>query len=256
MAEEIWDAGQINETMAQLSKQIFPPGVRFYYAEVDELQEQGLNAQSMPQSMFEQLVHNIAEAGLLESVPLCVRVDGRIYIISGHHRVRAARAAKVTHITVLLYEELDESRVKAKQLAHNSIAGQSDPQLVKRIWEQIRDVQARFEAFIDPRLFKDIPKPVKFKPADVDMKALQKSVLVVFLSSQKVDFDRALAALPSTEVDQVYLAARETYDAWREALQRVREEMDIIAIPTAMAEMARLAMQALEAQKVGGNGSG
>ena len=62
--------------------------------------------------------------------------------------------------------------------------------------------------------------------------------------------------MPKAEVDKIYLAQREVYDAWREALQRVREDMEIVSIPTAVAEMARLAVQALDAMTEDGAADG
>jgi hypothetical protein len=246
MAGQIRDVEQINARLAEISPLVLPPGLRLYYALVDELDEQDVNPRSMPQQMFDQLVENVQGVGALESMPLCVRVGDRIQIISGHHRVRAARAAGVDGVLLLLYEELSPSRVRSKQLAHNTIAGQDDPQLVERVWNEIAEVQARFEAFVDPRLFDAVPAPVRFKQVDVDLAAACKVVLIAFLPIQKADFEAAVEAiLPKGEIDAVYLADRESYDAWRAALQRVRQQMDVVAIPTAIAQMARLALLAL-----------
>jgi hypothetical protein len=250
--QPIRDVEQINARLAEISPLVLPPGLRLYYAGVDELQEQDVNPRSMPQKMFNQLVENVQGVGALESAPLCVEMDGRIQIISGHHRLRAARAAGVQRVLVLLYEELPPARIKSKQLAHNTISGQDDPELVARLWQEIEDIQARFEAFVDPRQFDAVPPPVKFKQVDVDLAAMCKTVLIAFLPVQKMDFEAVIEAiLPQGEIDAVYLADRETYDAWRAALQRVRQEMDVVAIPTAIAEMARLALAALDARAAG-----
>jgi hypothetical protein len=88
---------------------------------------------------------------------------------------------------------------------------------------------------------------VSFKQVDVDMGTLSKTILVIFLASQKIDFDLAVnRILPKAELDEVYLAQREVYDGWREALQRVRSDLDIVSIPTALAQMARLACERLD----------
>ena len=195
MADQIRNVDEINATLASLSAQIFPEGLRLLYVGIDEVREQDLNAQSMNKKMFDQLVENVKQTQALESVPLCVKQDGLIFMISGHHRLRAVRAAGLTHILILLYDELPPSRVKSKQLAHNSIMGKSDPELVKRIFEQIGDVQAKFEAYIDPRVFNAIPAPVHFKPVDVNLWNTAKTVLIVFLPTQKLDFDAAVEAL-------------------------------------------------------------
>ncbi len=150
------------------------------------------------------------------------------------------------YLLTIMYLDLPRDRILSKQLAHNSIHGSSDPQLVQQIWSQIQDVQARFESFIDPRDFGSI-SPVSFKPVDVDVQNAVKVVLLMFLPTQHLDYDAALeAVLPKTNVDKVYLASRESYDAWKAALQRVRADMDIVHAATAVAVMAELAMERLD----------
>jgi hypothetical protein len=240
---------ELNARLKEISAQVLPEGLVFRYVSVDELHEQTLNPRSMPQRMFDQLIQNIKNVGAPESVPLCAYVDNAIEIISGHHRIRASRAAGVKYMIVLMYENLSRSGIQAKQLAHNTIAGTDDPQMVKRIFDQIIEVQAKFEAYVDPRLFDAIPKPVAFTPIDVDMVSMAKTVLIIFLPSQAVDFTVAAEAImPKSEVDQIYLANREVYDNWIAALKKIREKCDIVATPTAIAEMARLAVKQLETQ--------
>jgi hypothetical protein len=250
MATKVRGRDEINEHLAELGAELgLQEGLSLYLAEVDELTEQDRNARSMSMDMFSQLVENVKSTGGLESVPLCVRTERGIEIISGHHRVRAARAAGVTRLVVLLYASLSRARIASKQLAHNSIAGQDDPEMLKRIFESIDDIAARFEAFLDPKLFDDIPEPVTFRPPDVDIERLAKGVTFLFLSSQLADFKEAVDRLGIDEsVDTVYLAQREVYDGWTEALQRVREDLQVRSIPTAIAEMARLAVEALDAR--------
>lgn len=256
MVEKIRSPEEINERLVEISPLILPEGLALYYAALDELNEQDVNARSMPQQMFNQLVENVQAVKGLESVPLCVRVKDRIEIISGHHRVRAVREAGVSHILVMLYGGLSTSRIKSKQLAHNTIAGQDDPELIARIWEEITEVQARFEAYVDPRLLTETAKPASFKQVDVDFGALSKMILIAFLPIQHMDFEAAVEAImPKSEVDQIYLADRKIYDAWREAFQQVRDDMDIVALPTALAAMARLAVKALEVEKLESQGN-
>jgi ParB/Sulfiredoxin domain len=247
------DHDAVNARLAEISGLVLPTGLQLLLVPIAALREQDINAQSMPQTMFDQLVENIRQTGALESIPLCVRVGDHIEIISGHHRIRAARAAGVAQVLVLLYTDLSRSRVRSKQLAHNSIVGASDVQLVKRIWAEIADVQARFEAFIDPRTFDDVPKPVQFKAIDLALDGRAQTVLIVFLASQKDDFDAAIQAITKQagEADAIYLAHKDDFDAWYAALRKVRETCAIASIPTAIAEMARLAMEALDTRAAG-----
>jgi len=43
----------------------------------------------------------------------------------------------------------------------------------------------------------------------------------------------------------VYIANRDSYDDWKKAFQKVRSDLDIVNAPTALAEMARLALERL-----------
>jgi len=252
MAEQIQPLNleETNLRLLELSKTIYPNGMHLEYVPLDSLREQDINPRSMPQRMFDQLIDNVKTTGALESVPLCAYVNNAIEIISGHHRVRAARAAGLKYILVLVYEDISHSRLRSKQLAHNTIAGTDDPEMVQRIWSEIIDVQAQFEAYVDPRMFNAIPEPVKFTPVDVDIQALVKTVMIVFLPTQALEFQQAVDLInPKGDVDKIYLASKDTYDAWREALARVREDCDIVSVPTAIAEMARLAVEYLDFKK-------
>lgn len=249
MAGEVWDADTVNARLQEISEAVFPEGLKLRYVSIDSLREQTVNPRSMPQRMMNQLTENIQATGALESVPLCVQVGENVEIISGHHRIRAGREAGLKQILALVYDELTPSRIKAKQLAHNTIAGQDDPELVKRVWEEISEIQARFEAFVDPRMFDDLPDPVRFTQVDVNLVGSAKAVMISFLPIQHVDFDAAVEAIvPKTEIDAIYLADRAVYDEWKAALQRVRTEVEIVSLPTAIAEMARLAVEALDAR--------
>jgi len=239
------DTQDINQILEGLSAQVLPPDMRLMYVGIDEVKEQDLNAQSMPKAMFDQLVNNLKNAGAPESFPLLVHTTKGLEIVSGHHRIRAMRTAGIENTLAIVYARLTPSQIRAKQLAHNSIHGTSDPEIVKRIWDQIDDVQARFEAFIDPALFTDL-KPVSFKPVDVNMVNVAKTVMLVFLPTQKMDFDAVIEAImPKTQVDAVYIANRDSYDDWKKAFQKVRSDLDIVNAPTALAEMARLALERL-----------
>ena len=63
---------------------------------------QKVNARYMTAETMHQLTENIKKDGHLESVPL-VHKDGDKYrIISGHHRIDAAKAAQLDQILVMI----------------------------------------------------------------------------------------------------------------------------------------------------------
>lgn len=86
-----------------------------------------LNARYMPIETMRILTENIKADGRLESVPL-VYVDaklpeGKYRIISGHHRIEAAKNAGVTQILVMVASPQDADDVVSRQLAHNALVG-------------------------------------------------------------------------------------------------------------------------------------
>jgi hypothetical protein len=67
-----------------------PEGFEIWRIHPMLLKEQDKNAQVQPPKMFKALVRNIKVRKALESLPLCAHVENAFWIISGHHRVRAA----------------------------------------------------------------------------------------------------------------------------------------------------------------------
>src|SRR5581483_3189318 len=168
-------------------------GLAIWKVHVDDLHEQPINAQAMPPDMFARLKATVERDQRLESVPFCVLACAdpvRIEIVSGHHRERAARAAGVFYLAVLVDETgLDPDRVKAKQLAHNAIAGESEAQLLARIYASITDVDARLEAYVVPP--DAALAPVRMPRLDIDLG--YRTVQLVFLPHQAARFDAAMA---------------------------------------------------------------
>lgn len=235
----------IQGALALVNARVFGPDSRLVleYVRFEDLREQDLNANAMPQEMFVALVGNIQRSGALESMPLVANRQGSdvLEVVSGHHRIRSARRAGITHGLVLRYKDLTLSEIRAKQLAHNSIAGTSDPQLVTELFNQIDGVDLQLEAFIDPKAIGKVPEAVSFKQIDIDPLVEAKTVTIVFLPTQVRDFERAIELL-SDNPDEIYLAHREAFDGFRDAIQRMRKDLNTKAMPTALCEMARIAI--------------
>lgn len=95
-----------------------------------DLKEQDVNAQVMPPREFERLTENVRRRGALEGMVYCAQPNGEgpIEIVSGHHRVRAAVAAGLDSGWVLVDRRpMTRSEIVSKQLAHNALVGDSDP---------------------------------------------------------------------------------------------------------------------------------
>jgi ParB-like chromosome segregation protein Spo0J len=210
---------EINEQLKLVNDMVFGPGSRLKleYVNFAECREQDINANVMPTGMFNQLVANIKKSGMPETIPLmATRSDSPedIEIVSGHHRTRASMQAGIEGGLAFVYRGLTNSEIRAKQLAHNSLNGTSDPEIVREIFAQITDVEDKIESFIDPNAFDDIPEAIGFDMVDIDPLADAKTVTVVFMPTQLSDFSTAIDLLSSQP-------------------------------PTALAAMARLALERL-----------
>jgi ParB-like chromosome segregation protein Spo0J len=86
---------------------------------IDDLREQDVNAHYMSPKTFDRLVENIKLRGALESMPYCAQPggEGLIEIVSGHHRVRAAKVAGLTWVAILL----DVSKMTRSTMLSSSI---------------------------------------------------------------------------------------------------------------------------------------
>jgi hypothetical protein len=81
----------------------------------------------------------------------------------------------------------------------------------------------------------------------VDFKKTSRAVLLLFLPIQWVDMETALQSiLPSADFDDALLVGFEEWLPWSETLKSVRQEVNITAIPTAIAVMAQLASERLD----------
>jgi hypothetical protein len=198
----------------------------------------------MPKAMFERLSQTIARDKRLESLPLCAKTERGLEIVSGHHRTRAATAAGLQEMFILLDTTgLSRSQLLAKQLAHNAIEGQDNEQLLAEIYRQIEDAESKLEAFIDEKLDVEIPK-VKIEGLDVEIDF--KTVLLIFLPRVKERLDRAVEYVRSSgqRLDGVYIAAESDYAPLEKAVRTINREWDVRVLADILGKMADLSLQA------------
>ena len=226
-------------------------GLELWKVHPSAVREQDVNARSMPKAMFERLAQTIARDKRLESLPLCARTENGLEIISGHHRTRAATAAGLSELFVLVdVTGLSRSQIAAKQLAHNAIEGQDNEQLLAEIYRQIEDAESKLEAFVDQKLDVEVPR-VKIEGLDVEIDF--KTVLLIFLPRVKERLDRALEYLRSSgqRLDGVYIAADSDYAALEKAVRKINEEYDVRVVADIIGKMADLALEACGASVEG-----
>lgn len=214
-------------------------GLKIAKVNIEELREQDLNASHMDKKTFERLTANISKDKRLESLPFVCTTDKGLEIISGHHRVRAARSASITDIFVILDDTgLSRNEIMSKQLSHNSIQGEDNMQLVKEIYAMIDDADQKLAAYIDADLDLTFDKA---KVEDVVVDFDIKHILVSFLTFEKAVFDRAAEKL-SGQYDELYLAEMKYLEQFTQATTRVGKEYDIRAMSTILSKMAEITL--------------
>jgi hypothetical protein len=137
--------------------------------------------------------------------------------------------------------------VKAKQLAHNALEGQDDPELVARIFASIGDIDARLEAFIDPAVL-DMQVP-SVQVDDIDMGLKYETVIIQFVPWERQHFEDAARIvereLQATNAKIAYMAELERFQTWQNLNLRIVDEYDIRTMSTVLTKIADLALAQL-----------
>ena len=194
--------------------------MKIYLAPLDSLREQDVNARILPTQEHNTLVNNIKKRGRLESVPYCAMVDGHIEIVSGHHRIIAAREAGVSECLVLVDESgLSRSEIVAKQLAHNRLSGFDDPQTLRRLFDMLDEPSLILESGLGSDMME--PPAVDLEQSITPLLDIGwKTVTLTFLPHQFTDFAQLLDTLPPS--DMVGVVPKEQYEDFMKAGAQVR----------------------------------
>lgn len=221
-------------------------GLELRMVRPDELHEQPVNAQEQTPEEFAQLVENIRARGAMESIPYCSQPDGSgpVAIVSGHHRVRAARVVGLAQFPVLVDTKLaTRSEVVAKQIAHNALTGRSDEAVLRRMLGEVKPVDIQttgldksFLAALDKETPMGTPEP----PVE------WKVVSLVFLPNQMQDFVGLIAALEGHQ-EIVAAAPIESYQAFSEAMGACARVTETRSVGTLVATLTEMALAEVEA---------
>lgn len=210
---------------------------------LDRLKLLEVNARYMTHTTFHRLVENIRRDGGLTSVPFAVlEPDGTYTVLSGNHRVAAAREAGLTDIQVMVTEDtLDPKRRVAIQLSHNAIAGEDDPATLKALYEQINDVDLQMYSGLDDDTLKML--------AEVSVDALgpvslpSEIISILFLPEEAAEIQVRLEELASAVNGEVWLGRHQAYERLLELLGKVMRAHDIRNNAVALDVLVGLALR-------------
>lgn len=215
-------------------------GTGLYFAKVrlDKVKEQNINARIMKDDMQDLLTANIKSRGQLESAPLLALVGDTIEIISGHHRIRSARAAGLKEIYAILDTSgLNRSKIATKQLAHNAISGFDDESTLREICKMITDVDDMIESGMGKDYFQKIEEAVE-SLATPSVTFDFKTVSFTFLPHQLQDMKKLTDSL---HTDYIGVADIGQFDGFVDALKKTQKFEDVKAVGAAVYVMVKYA---------------
>ena len=174
-------------------------------------------------------------------------MDGKLEIISGHHRVKSARAAEMKEIIAIVDESgLSRSKIAAKQLAHNAISGIDDDSTLREIVKMIDDVDDMIESFVGKEIMEE-PLEQYDKMLSPAVQFDFKNVTFTFLPHQVNDMDILVKDLESKAPEIVGVASYEQCKAFVETLSKYQKFTDIRNVGAAIHSMIENANEKMDA---------
>lgn len=188
------------------------------------LREQDINARIMKTEMQKQLTDNIRKRGQLESLPFCALKDGKIEIISGHHRIRSAKDSGVLDsiFVILDITGLTRSQIAAKQIAHNAISGFDDQSTLKEIVKLIDSVDDMLESYAGKEILGE-PMAELEKLISPKVEYAWKNITFTFLPHQVKDLDKLIEVLKTQHPDFVGVADEALHKPFVDTLAKYQE---------------------------------
>jgi len=223
-------------------------GISLWKVHIERCREQDKNARVMDKETFDRLTENISSSERLESLPFgYIRSNNagnyEFHIISGHHRIRAARSGGITELFVLVYEdELTDDEIKSKQLAHNALSGEDDAQVLKEIYDSISDVDEKIKSGVRNADF-DKDKYRNVSVEDISLDFDYKVVKLMFLSSQMQKFDVVLDEIQ--DEDEVYMTKLEEFEPFAKTIRDLSKREDIRNVASLIERMCEITQEYL-----------
>lgn len=208
------------------------------------------NARYMTADQMRRLSDNLKLDRALTSTILVYPEENskKLAVLSGNHRGEAAIKAGLKKVPVIVIQTaLNRERRQAIQLSHNAINGQDDPNLLKKIYENLSMAGKAYSGLTDD-YFKILDK------IDIDGLSLggprYQDITLLFLPSEKEAFLEQLAKLEKAKPDNTYLLAQyEDFFTLFDAIVEVKQFKNVFNSAVAIRQLADLAMERLEQLK-------
>ena len=201
-----------------------------------ELKLLKMNARFMRHEEFQRLVANIKQDGQLTSAPFAALdpADGKYEVLSGNHRTQAAISAGLEKIPCIVTDdELSEEQRIAIQLSHNAIVGQDDPDILKKLYDKILDIDLKEYSGLDDKTLGLLDKAQSqaMSEANLEFQVLSIVYLPDELKEAQRIIDKAREAVKSSAV---WLATDSEYEKWLDAQETVSAAYNVKNVSAAM----------------------
>jgi hypothetical protein len=200
------------------------------------------NARYFAPEKFKQLVTNIKKGGM-ESVPLVMRslqVAGKYDVISGHHRVEAAREAGLEVILVFIADDnLSYDEIVSRQLSHNALVGLDDKTLLAELFQSIKSIECKIQTGLNDEIGKVSYESLNFKVGT------WKEFTVLFLPEDEGLTDEMMEAIAASTLikssNAVRMVSIDYWDRFATAIRKIKKVENIKSNGTAFLRMVELA---------------
>ncbi len=235
------------EKLNALLRQRGVTSLQLTVADVSKLKLLDKNARYMKKPVFDKLTRGIEQWGL-QSLPFCWFDGSDFHVLSGNHRVMAAREAGKKEILILFTDEkLEDGERVAIQLAHNRICGEDDPQLLNELWAGIGQIPLKELTGFDDEYFKKLGplemSTIKGSPL------VMKKVSIVFFKEDMERIAQARELIEKERDDELWVARFADFNLFLEAVLSVKESKNIINTALAIRAMSEMAIEALEKEQ-------
>jgi len=204
---------------------------------VNELVYLEKNANVMDDKVLQRLKENIEHDGILTQLPFVHRLpSGKYEIISGNHRIKAAKEAGLSEVLCMVCEvTLPEDEKLRIQISHNTIKGEHNELVLRELLSEIVDVDSLRLSGADFDTSTLDWEKVDFK--SIDSNALDiRFVVLYFTNPDRRELDRLISEIDEhlTGTSTVYLAQHKAFKGFIEAITGVKREANIINSATAL----------------------
>lgn len=207
-----------------------------------------VNARYMKPEEYQKLVANIKKDGQLTSVPFCFyNENNQIEVLSGNHRVMASIDAGLNEIEVMLcIDKLSKDQALAIQLSHNSISGQDDEEMLRKLYGELESLELKeYSGLTDEfvNFCKEVEKD--FKVPNLSYQALN----LLFLPEEIEEIKEVLASISDLLKTNTILSSMKDYDNYLETTTAISKCLNTKNPSTTFLAMIRLAKENIDKLK-------